>query len=406
MFYAKSGNPFILQWEEVFQFHGRALTHLPARYVLQWGTVCFYISKTFVIAILFFVSLKTIDASALKNTNRSFFLLLSIFLFINALFPFTTFMMYYSMNLLYLFNYYIMAILIMIFLQYYINVFQNKVEINLVLFCMLSFLVGAVHEMAIALIPLIISVYILLKLTKINIPRWFWYSIPFFLLGFSVIITSPGNTLRIDTYANASEWEFFGQIINWKELGYKKYIYSFIRNIFYTSNNWYSNPGFLASTWYLQLLIFVFTFLNFKKYRSFLHSKILIPIIYWLFSWYTCIVMSASPMYYSATVEFSKFFMYISLTASIYYYLKRVSPKIQTVLLTLFLFVVFIGQGIQAPAIYKAKKEYLTLVEQIESRSITEVKHNPTAKMGNITIIKFGNSLYYKYPHIKFNYTN
>ena len=125
-FYAKVGNPWLLQWDEFFQRHGRFLVHIPARYVLQWGTVCFYISKTFVIAILFFVSLKTIDASALKNTNRSFFLLLSIFLFINALFPFTTFMMYYSMNLLYLFNYYIMAILIMIFLQYYINVFKTK----------------------------------------------------------------------------------------------------------------------------------------------------------------------------------------------------------------------------------------------------------------------------------------
>ena len=152
--------------------------------------------------------------------------------------------------------------------------------------------------------------------------------------------------------------------------------------------------------------MFFFTFLNYKHYKNIFHLKIVIPILYWLFSWYTCIVMSASPEYHLFAVEFSKFFMYIALTASVYYFLKNQSKKIQIICSSVFLVVVFVGQGIQIPAIYKAKQEYLTLVKQIENGSITEVKHNPTAKMGNITIIKFGNSLYYKYPHIKFSYTN
>ena len=48
----------------------------------------------------------------------------------------------------------------------------------------------------------------------------------------------------------------------------------------------------------------------------------------------------------------------------------------------MFLFVVFIGQEIQAPAIYKAKKECLTLVEQIENGSITDSQTQSYRKNG------------------------
>ena len=390
----------------ISQWHGRFLTHISARYTLQLGYPFFYIFKSFVIAILFFVSLKTIDLTALKNTDRSFFLLLSLFLFINALFPFTTFMMYYSSDLLNLYTYYITAILMIIYLQFYLNIFNNKTNINIYMFFLIAFLTGATHEQAITMIPLLILVYILLKIKKVDIPYWYWYSIPFFLMGFSIIMFAPGSNNRIGGYMNTTEWEFMEQSIDWMELGWKRYFYSLYRHIFLTVSNWHGGPGFIPSTWYMQILIFIFSYLNIKKYKSLLDNHIVFPFIYWALSWGTCIVMSASPSYHGVPVEFSKFFMYISLTASIYYYLKECSSKTQTILLSLFLFVVFVGQGIQIPAIYKAKQEYLTLVKQIENGTITEVKHNPTAKMGNITIIKFGNSLYSKYPHIKFSYTN
>ena len=404
--YMQSGNPFYLQWQEFFQRHGRFLTHIAARYTLQLGYPFFYIFRSFVISILFFVSLKTIDASVSKTTERSFFLLLSIFLLINALFPFTTFMMYFSTDLIPLYTYYITAILMIVYLQFYLNVFQNRTDINIYILFLVAFLTGSAHEQAITMIPLLILVYILLKIKKVDIPYWYWYSIPFFLMGFSIIIFAPGSNSRLTDYINTTEWEFMGQSLNWTELGCKKYIYSIYRHIFITTNPWYSGPGFVPSTWYIQILIFIFSYLNIKKYKSILDNYILFPFIYWSLSWGTCLVMLASPSYHSIPIEFSKFFMYISLTASIYYYLKDFSSKIKTILISLFLFVVFIGQGIQMPAIYKAKQEYLTLIEQIESGSITEIKHNPTAKIGNITIIRFGNSLYSKYPHIKFNYTN
>ena len=406
--YNPPGNPFYLQWQEFFQRHGRFLVHIIARYTLKAGSLVFILVKSLIIFVLYFVSLKTIDSSIFKKFHLSFLMLLSVFLFINALFPFTTFMMYYSSDLLDLCNYYITASLIIIYIQYYINILCNKTEINVSLFCLLAFITGSLHEMVIACIPFIITIYLFCKVRKIAIPKWFWYSIPFFLLGFSVLLFAPGSSNRLTNYANTTTWGFFGQTINWLELGYEKYFYTLIKNIFYASPShiWYSAPGFLPSTWYLQLLMFFFTFLNYKHYKNIFHLKIVIPILYWLFSWYTCIVMSASPMYRHTPLEFSKYFMYIALTASVYYFLKNQSKKIQIICSSVFLVVVFVGQGIQIPAIYKAKQEYLTLVEQIENGSITEVKHNPTAKMGNITIIKFGNSLYYKYPHIKFSYTN
>ena len=404
--YMKLGNPFYLQWQEFFQWHGRLLTHIPVRYTLQLGYPFFYIFKSFVITILFFVSLKSIDASIIIKTNRSFFLLLSIFLLVNALFPFTTFMMYYSSDLVPLYTYYITAILMIIYLQYYLNIFNNKTDINIYIFYLVAFLTGSTHEQAITMIPLLILVYILLKVKNVDIPYWYWYSIPFFLMGFSIILFAPGSNNRIGGYINTTEWEFMGQSIDWMELGWKRYFYSLYKHIFITTNPWYSGPGFVPSTWYLQILIFIFSYLNIKKYKSLLDNHILFPFIYWALSWGTCLIMLVSPSYHGIPVEFSKFFMYISLTASVYYFLKDCSVKIQTILTSLFLLIVFIGQGIQIPAIYKAKQEYLTLMKKIESGSITEIKHNPTAKIGNITIIKFGDNLYYKYPHIKFNYTN
>ncbi len=391
--YAESGNPIYLQWLEFLNWHGRLIIHILARYSLQWGYPSIYIIKSLVIFCLFVTSIKTIS-------SKPSILLLSIFLFINALLPFAKFMQYYLTEVLNVYNYYIMAIFMMIYIQYYINIFQNKTTINVPLFCFIAFVTGSLHEMVIACVPFVITIYILLKIRKIDIPRWFWWSIPFFLLGFGIILLSPGNAVRLDSYGNAREWDFFGQTINWLELGWKKYFYGLIRNIFYRTPAWYTNPGFLPSSWYIQVLIFLFTYLNYKKFKNIWDMKILLPILYWLLSWYTCVVMSASPMYHSVPVEFSKFFLYISLTASVFYYLKEKSTRTQKIVSYLFLTVVLVGQGIQAPTIYKAKQEYLSIIEKIENGEITEVRL-PRAMLGNTFIIEFGNGLPFKYPHIK-----
>lgn len=403
--YNIQGNPFLLQWDEFFRYHGRLLTHILIRIIYQQGNLIYFIGKSMIIFFLFYCTIKTIYTIENKNLKpplSSFIQILAIFLLINALFPFVIFMMYYGTDTVYLYSYYIPAILIICFLQYYFNIFLNHTKISVPILCLLAFLTGASFEMAIACIPMIITIFIILKIQKKEIPYWFWISIPFFFLGFSILLLSPGSNKRIDFYANASEWDFFGQTINWINLGWKKYFYTLVKNIFYASKEWYAAPGFLPSSWLVQLFIGVFVYLNYKKENNLWAPKILFPLLWWLFAWYTCGVMSASPMYYWLPVEFSKFFLYISLSASVYYFIQDKNMKFQWICSVFCLLIVFIGQGIQIPAIYKARQEYLLLVDKIEKGEISKLSTTelPTAKIRNIDIFTFGTGLYIKYPNL------
>ncbi|MGL4393909.1 MAG: DUF6056 family protein [Brevinema sp.] len=400
--YSKEGNPFVLQYQEFLNWHGRFFTHTLARMALQSHSSILVLSKALITFFLFYFSFKVIKPSMTRTITKQDFILVGFFFFINALFPTMTFMMYYGLETLPLFTYYIMAIFLLIFLQYYINLFQDKTTINLPIFLLIAFITGSLHEMVIAVIPFMILVYILLKINKKAIPSWFWLSLPFFLLGFSAILLSPGNAVRLDTYVNTSQWEFFGQTINWTELGFKKYIYAFIRHAFYTTSRWYSGPGFVPTSWYIQLLILLFNILNFRRIKNFFDPRILNSFLFFAFAWATVLVMSASPMYHSVPVEFSKFFLYLSLTIAFYYFIETKSIKLQTILATIFFLTVFIGQGIQIKPIFDAKQEYLALVKDLEEGKIDKITKLPTAKLGNVTIIKFGGGLPLKYPHVTF----
>lgn len=400
--YGTLGNPLILQWEEFFTKHGRLGIHLLARIILQLGDLPFYLTKTSIIWGLLFLLTKHI----LSLSNTKYFLdtilCVSLLLFFMSLFPAQLFYFYYTIDFLYLSNYYLMAIFLIIFITYYFDLFNNQVEINRIVLYILAFITGSLHELVITCIPLIITIYIILKFQKKTIPSWFWKPIPFFILGFSLLLLSPGGYDRIAYYANASQWDFFGQTINWLELGWKRYWYSLLKHLFYTSSQWYQSPGYIPSTLFLQLFLAMITLLNYQKFKTFQHNKIIYPILWWIFSWYTCIVMSASPMYYWILVEFSKFFLYLALTMSIYYYLQHSKQQLKIIIISVLLVFILVGQGIQIPSLYKARQEYLQLVNQIEKgESIALSKEKlPTAYFGTIKIFTFGSGLIYKYPHL------
>ena len=318
--YAEPGNPWLLQWKEF-------LTYITMRYTLQLGYPYFYVFKTILIFILFYVSLRIIEPKIYQCNTIKFFLLFSLFMFINCLFPFVTFMMYFGYDLAPLYTYYITAIFMILLMQYYLNIFKNETNINIPVFCLIASFTGTSNEQAVALLPMLLLIFILLKIKRITIPKWYWLPVPFFLLGFYIIMLSPGTKNRIVLYAKAETWEFMGQTVNWLELGWKRYLYSLFRHIFITSDNWYSYPGFVPSTWHLQILIFIFSFLNMEKYYSWLNNYVLFPLLFWALSWFTFIVTAANPLYYSIPVEFSQFFMYIALIGSIYYYLQDLNPK-------------------------------------------------------------------------------
>ncbi len=101
-------------------------------------------------------------------------------------------------------------------------------------------------------------------------------------------------------------------------------------------------------------------------------------------------------------MKISNSFIYIALAGAVYYTLEDKSKKTKMIFSSVFLTVVIVGQAVQIPAIYKARTEYLALVEKIESGEITHINRAdlPTAKLGNIKIITFGGGLGRKYPNI------
>ncbi|MGL5721285.1 MAG: DUF6056 family protein [Brevinema sp.] len=247
---------------------------------------------------------------------------------------------------------------------------------------------------------MLLLIYLILKIKNVLIPRWYWLSIPFFLLGFLSIAISPGNAIRLENYGGAQNWEFMGQTLNWLDLGWKKYFYALYRHLFLTGSNWYGAPGFLPSTWYLQLIFLIFVALNIKKYRSFWDVHIIFPLLYMSLSWGTCILMAASPIYHSIPVEFSKFFIYISLSQAIYYQIKDKNPKLLGKIGYFLILIVLVGQLAQFSPLLKAKKEYLALEEAIKRGEITEAPL-PKATLWNVEITRFGHILPSKYPHFQ-----
>lgn len=198
--------------------------------------------------------------------------------------------------------------------------------------------------------------------------------------------------------AKAETWEFMGQTVNWIKLGWKRYFYSLFRHIFITSDNWYSYPGFVPSTWHLQLLIFIFTYLNIKKYQSWLNDYVLFPLLFWALSWFTCIVMAASPLYHSIPVEFSKFFI-DRVNGSNLLFFQNSNSKMLRNLSFIFTFITLTGQMLPVKHLLKTKREYFEIIRKIENNEISEITL-PKAKLGNILITEFGEGLPVKYPHI------
>ncbi|SFB67033.1 hypothetical protein SAMN02745150_00012 [Brevinema andersonii] len=102
-------------------------------------------------------------------------------------------MMSFGYDLTPLCTYYITAILMILFIQYYLNIFKNETNINILIFCLIAFYTGASHEQAIAVFPVLLLTFILLKIKRITIPQWYWLSVPCFLLRSFIIMLTPST---------------------------------------------------------------------------------------------------------------------------------------------------------------------------------------------------------------------
>ena len=362
--YVMRGNPFLLQWQEYLSLHGRYFTHTLLRITLQAGEPYMYLIKTIVVFFLFLISIHQINPYFWKKDSPLSFFSAILFISFCLLMMGTTFFMFSYTEYTPIFSNFLTVFFILWFFSYYRMLFENSNQsISLPVFILLSFFTGTTHEQTATLLPMVIIVYFLLKLKKIAIPFWFWIGPVVVLLGYLVIILAPTTTDRIHTYANATEWQWInGTTIDWTVLGWKKYLYSWFRHVFmYVDSYW--GPGYLPSTGPLHIVFFFFFYLVSRKVKNFLDLPLLIPALYYIFSWGLVSIMMFSPMFTNSSIDFCRFFLYIALMGVITSYLSlyQISKKIiKTCSYTLIL-VLLIGISIQIPAYYSARNRYIQI---------------------------------------------
>ena len=305
--YAAKGNPFMLQAQEYFTFHGRYITHTIGRLILQLRDPLTNILTSLLGILFIFVAYNTIQPNFLKQDNKKdpYLLLILSSLLLSCLvaswtgYTQTIFMVAYVLS----------CILLLLFLNPYLQLIKNKeYSISPVLIAFLGVLAGNSYESSIATLPLLLLIALFLKYKKRVLPLWYWIGIIGFLVGFSILIATPVNwdNSRINSYGGGTNWEFAGQYLNWNDLGFKKYFYSLAKIYLFGEYPWliYSAPFCI-----IFILILRKNLLLEKDWTKALH---IIPIIFFLYSWGLVTVMMAAPMFHGGPLNFGLAFLYIS----------------------------------------------------------------------------------------------
>lgn len=133
---------------------------------------------------------------------------------------------------------------------------------------------------------------------------------------------------RYCLYDKSKTWEFMGQTVNWIKPGWKRYFYSLFRPIFITSDTCVQLSR--IPTVYSASANINFSFYLLECQKNINLDCITIDCFCYCFGYYLgfiCIVIAASLLYHSTAIVFSKFFMYIVLTAAIHYFFKTQTQK-------------------------------------------------------------------------------
>ena len=302
--YATEGNPFMLQAQEYLTWHGRYVTHTIGRLILQLRDPLANILTTFLGILFIFVAYNTIQPNFLKQDNKKdpyLLLILSSLLLSCLVGSWTT----YTQTLFFV-AYTLSFTFVLLFLSPYFQLIRNKeYSVSPMWIALLGVLAGNSHEQAVATIPLLLFITIFLKYKKRALPLWYWVGIIGFLVGFAILILSPGNAIRLDVYG-VNHWEFAGQYMNWNDLGFKKYFYSLAKIMWFGNFPWliYSAPFCIIFVWTLRKNLLLE-----KDWTRALH---VIPVLLFLFSWMAVGVMAATPSFYGGPINFGLAFLYIS----------------------------------------------------------------------------------------------
>lgn len=307
-FYSAAGSPFALQWAQYLgNWHGRLISHIPLRLILQWGTPFTDIAVS-LLALLFFITayMQINPRFLFSNDSKDFHLFVILTVLLYAFIPVSC--TAYGMTTFFMSNIFALT-LVFIFLIPYSSLLRGK-NINPKILPFFAFIAGASHEQAVVILPLLTFLLIFLKwVQKREVPQWFYTGMACFFLGMLVILLSPSTFQkeRLLGYGNAENWEFMGQYLNWINLGWKRYFYSLMNWMFFTK----TGAAFVPNVWpYLIVFCILLTKLFYKNKALIFHS-----LFYFMGSWALIFVMMFSPLYYQANLIFGIVFMMISIVS-------------------------------------------------------------------------------------------
>ncbi len=306
--YAAKGNPFLLQAQEYFTFHGRYITHTIGRLILQLRDPLTNILTSLLGILFIFVAYNTVQPNFLKQDNKKdpYLLLILSSLLLSCLVASWT---GYTQTL-FLVTYVFSFTLVLLFLTPYLQLIkEEQYNISPILIFLLGLLVGNTHEQIVATLPILLLIALFLKFKKRVLPLWYWIGILGFLVGFTILMATPvnWNNSRINGYGGGTNWEFAGQYLNWNDLGFKKYFYSLAKIYLLGTYPWliYGAPFFITFG-----LILRKNLLLEKDWTKPVH---IIPIIFFIYSWGLVSVMMAAPLFHGGPLNFGLTFLYISM---------------------------------------------------------------------------------------------
>jgi len=166
--YVKSGNPFLLQWQEYLTWHGRFLTHTLLRIILQNGESFTFISRSFIILFILITFTNCIKFRFYQQNTKESYFVFSLISFLLLLCLSGMYSPLYNTPVM-MSNFFAMALIAVFITSYSRLLFDTIPNISYTYILITGFLAGASHEQAVAIAPMLIILYVFLKLTKKDI---------------------------------------------------------------------------------------------------------------------------------------------------------------------------------------------------------------------------------------------
>ncbi|MGL5253654.1 MAG: DUF6056 family protein [Brevinema sp.] len=275
-------NVFMQEVHEYLTWHGRFLTHLIARIILQnrWtADILTTIMAAFFLIMAWVMVYPNPKQKKLPYLLPIFWTALILFFSRGVWLP--------MVQVVHFASYRLSFALIALFLWPYLR-FLHDSSYNPSYFWLAGWgiIAGSTHEQVVVLTPVLLMMAFILRLRKESIPLWYWIGCIAVVLGNFIVLGSPyGRSVeRLITYGGVLQWDFFGQKLNWLELGWMRYFYSLAKILV---------AGVpLALPWFILFGVFLWKYLKISVWTD---RKLLPPLFLLMLGQAFFLVMMFSP---------------------------------------------------------------------------------------------------------------